>query len=619
MASDYCNRSTELLLCAKLLHQKVMSGRVALRPRKSQPGAVAAFFSPTLLKTQLLPLVHQASTSLTLGQAKMDQLVNLTERFSTSSIPDTLLVVRISTLVQKLQPEVVAISTFLQHVASVSTQVQLELVGHPQVCKHVKALVASQEARLAELSRRLRDFMEANRAIVSDQCETPTAMPPPPKTSSSSVFRLSSTTRPSIQAAPFGEKLRDDSNPPTADAQYLLQQQQMVVRQREATSATSAAAIRHTEATIVQLGQIYEQFAFLVREQADVVMRIDGHVEDAAANVDLAHGSLVEFLQHVSERRAFILKFFTVLLAIFSLILPLITLTGGGIVRAFRGLERTINMSTEDSTQLVANESGGGGEFVKLPQKRLYRQRAHCNPWSDHCLSYPVRPDLYHWGELFDGKAVPSVSMVDVGCGYGGLLFSLSTLFPNARIVGMEIRLKVFDYVQSKINAIRQSHPGTFLNIACIRTNTMKYLPNFFKKGQLEKMFFLYPDPHFKRHKHKWRIISLALLTVYAYVLRPGGRIYTMTDVPELAQWMEDKLSVHPLFRQCHHLCLPVSVETLESLESASVEDATVGLLASGVTEEGQKAARDGRGATISVFERISDPPMAKEMGSFRI
>ena len=27
----------------------------------------------------------------------------------------------------------------------------------------------------------------------------------------------------------------------------------------------------------------------------------------------------------------------------------------------------------------------------------------------------------------------------------------------------------------------------------------MKYLPNFFRKGQLEKMFFLFPDPHFKK------------------------------------------------------------------------------------------------------------------------
>ena len=124
-------------------------------------------------------------------------------------------------------------------------------------------------------------------------------------------------------------------------------------------------------------------------------------------------------------------------------------------------------------------------------------------------------------------------------------------------------------------------------------------------------MFFLYPDPHFKRHKHKWRIISLALLTVYAYVLRTGGRIYTMTDVPELADWMEKKMLAHPLFRQCHQVNFPTQSEPLtRALEAASAEDPIVGLLASGVTEEGQKAAREGRGAAISVFERISDPPM---------
>ena len=34
---------------------------------------------------------------------------------------------------------------------------------------------------------------------------------------------------------------------------------------------------------------------------------------------------------------------------------------------------------------------------------------------------------------------------------------------------------------------------GQYTNIACLRTNAMKYLPNFFLKGQLSKMFFLYP------------------------------------------------------------------------------------------------------------------------------
>ena len=35
-------------------------------------------------------------------------------------------------------------------------------------------------------------------------------------------------------------------------------------------------------------------------------------------------------------------------------------------------------------------------------------------------------------------------------------------------------------------------------------------------------MFFLFPDPHFKKTKHKWRIISTTLLAEYAYVTRIG-------------------------------------------------------------------------------------------------
>lgn len=54
----------------------------------------------------------------------------------------------------------------------------------------------------------------------------------------------------------------------------------------------------------------------------------------------------------------------------------------------------------------------------------------------------------------------------------------------------------------------------------------MKFLPNYFEKGQLSKMFFLFPDPHFKKVKHKWRIISTNLLAEYAFVLRPEGAFF---------------------------------------------------------------------------------------------
>lgn len=61
----------------------------------------------------------------------------------------------------------------------------------------------------------------------------------------------------------------------------------------------------------------------------------------------------------------------------------------------------------------------------------------------------------------------------------------LSPLFPDKLILGMEIRVKVSDYVQDRIRSLRASNPGSYENIACLRSNAMKYLPNFFFKGQV--------------------------------------------------------------------------------------------------------------------------------------
>lgn len=163
-----------------------------------------------------------------------------------------------------------------------------------------------------------------------------------------------------------------------------------------------------------------------------------------------------------------------------------------------------------------------------LPQKKYYRQRAHSNPLADHTFTYPTRPSDMDWRALYPawepGKAV---SFLDIGCGYGGLLVELSGLYPDTLILGLEIRVKVSDYVQDRLKALQENHPGCYGNVAVLRTNAMKYLPNYFEKGQLSKLFFLFPDPHFKKTKHKWRIVNKSILAEYAYVLREGGVVYT--------------------------------------------------------------------------------------------
>ena len=167
--------------------------------------------------------------------------------------------------------------------------------------------------------------------------------------------------------------------------------------------------------------------------------------------------------------------------------------------------------------------------------------------WASHYPAYAVkskdegeRDESRGENEAGKVKAISKqVEIADIGCGFGGLLFALAPKFPSTLILGMEIRTSVTEYVQEKVRALRVQHKGDggYQNVACLRANTMKFLPNFFIKGQLGKIFLCFPDPHFKQRKHKARIVSYTLNSEYAYVLRPGGVVYTITDV-EVSSWL---------------------------------------------------------------------------------
>lgn len=187
------------------------------------------------------------------------------------------------------------------------------------------------------------------------------------------------------------------------------------------------------------------------------------------------------------------------------------------------------------------------------------------------------------------------VTIADVGCGFGGLLVDLSPAFPDNLILGMEIRVQVTHYVEDRIIALRQQNidKNGYQNINVLRGNAMKFLPNFFHKSQLEKMFFCFPDPHFKQRKHKARIITNTLLSEYAYVLKEGGIIYTITDVLDLHEWMVKHLDEHPLFERVG--------------DEWEATDACVKIMRES-TEEGKKVARNNGSKYIKVYRRLPNP-----------
>jgi tRNA (guanine-N7-)-methyltransferase len=87
-------------------------------------------------------------------------------------------------------------------------------------------------------------------------------------------------------------------------------------------------------------------------------------------------------------------------------------------------------------------------------------------------------------------------------------------MFPQKLIVALEIRDQVTHFVRQRITGLRAiaakgGDKTSYQNATAIRANTMKHMSNFFRKGQLEKMFFLFPDPHFKAANHRCATATL--------------------------------------------------------------------------------------------------------------
>ena len=230
-------------------------------------------------------------------------------------------------------------------------------------------------------------------------------------------------------------------------------------------------------------------------------------------------------------------------------------------------------METQTTAATMATKRPLADSEPLLPAPKFFKVRAHSNPLAESvALDVPATPAEMDWSALYPRWMAPPgsaaaaaaagrrVEWVDIGCGFGGLVASLAQQFPDETILGMEIRDKVSAAAMDRILQLRASAAGdssgaaagapTFENVAVLRSNCMRSLQQFFAKGQLTKLCFCFPDPHFQAHSHRRRVISRGLLATYAYVLREGALLYTVTDVIDLHEWHVRHIEEHPLFER---------------------------------------------------------------------
>ncbi|XP_068906089.1 syntaxin-5 [Tenebrio molitor] len=78
-----------------------------------------------------------------------------------------------------------------------------------------------------------------------------------------------------------------------------------------------AETMQNIESTIVELGGIFQQLAHMVKEQEEMVERIDTNVQDAELNIEAAHAQIVKYFQSVTSNRWLMIKIFGVLIFFF--------------------------------------------------------------------------------------------------------------------------------------------------------------------------------------------------------------------------------------------------------------------------------------------------------------
>lgn len=101
------------------------------------------------------------------------------------------------------------------------------------------------------------------------------------------------------------------------EQQQQRQQQLMLRDESDNYVQQRAETMQNIESTIVELGGIFQQLAHMVKEQDEMVERIDSNVQDAELNIEAAHGEILKYFQTVTKNRWLMIKVFGVLIFFF--------------------------------------------------------------------------------------------------------------------------------------------------------------------------------------------------------------------------------------------------------------------------------------------------------------
>ncbi|XP_060531583.1 syntaxin-5 [Cylas formicarius] len=188
---------------------------------------------------------------------------------------------------------------------------QKNLSNGKHLQSHSSNIVLALQSKLATMSTDFKQVLEVRTENLKHQKRrrdqfSQGSMPPPAANVGQSSILFQEEDHVSID---FGSA--STSQQPQQHMQALMYDQTDDYLQ------SRAETMQNIESTIVELGGIFQQLAHMVKEQEEMVERIDTNVQDAEINIEAAHNEILRYFRSVSSNRWLMIKIFGVLIFFF--------------------------------------------------------------------------------------------------------------------------------------------------------------------------------------------------------------------------------------------------------------------------------------------------------------
>lgn len=118
---------------------------------------------------------------------------------------------------------------------------------------------------------------------------------------------------------------------------------------------------------------------------------------------------------------------------------------------------------------------------------------------------------------------------LEIGMGKGDFLSQLAFLNPDCLYIGVEISMSVLATAIKKIKGYEKEKNTTLENLYVMSFDAI-LLKEYFREGQIEKIYLNFSDPWPKKRHIKRRLTYKDFLEKYQYVLKQQGGIEFKTD-----------------------------------------------------------------------------------------